>query len=74
MWMLGAVDVISSRVDMPLYYQARNKPKDVATQFGKVSITDKFLKINDDDDQNCFQRSLFLCFMTEDRGKYFFKI
>ena len=69
--MLGAVDFISSRVDMPFNYHARNQGKNVVTQFGKILIIDKFLVINDDDDQNCFQMSLFLCFMAEDREDIF---
>lgn len=71
MWVLGAVDFISSRVDMPFNYHARNHGKNVVTQFGKILIVDKFLVINDDDDQNCFQMSLFLCFMAEDREDIF---
>ena len=71
MWVLGAVDFISSRLDMPFNYHARNQRKNVATQFGKILIIDKFLVINDDDDQNCFQMSLFLCFMAEDREDIF---
>ena len=56
---------------MPFNYHARNQRKNVATQFGKILIIDKFLVINDDDDQNCFQMSLFLCFMAEDREDIF---